>query len=262
MTAAVTSLHISRVLVALDTSAHNERTLESAARLAAGRNIELVTLFIEDRDLLHLAEFPFASEIESGSGAVRSLDSVQMARMLRHEARRLAKDLDNMSRRLHLRHSHRVVRGSYLAEAMAAAAETDILFLSRHTGLFRDYRPRTCAAVTGRATAMPETIWIWHRSSPASAAALAAAAELAAGNGRLVLLPHGDAGPDAGTAKEFRQRGIDFTVMPGVHPPALAALLRRDRGSLLVVHAADLGGDDGLTQEDLEKLSVPVAIVF
>ena len=61
MSPARKQLKINRVLIALDTSTRDNHTLDTAARLAALRNVELITLFIEDLDLLYLAELPFAS---------------------------------------------------------------------------------------------------------------------------------------------------------------------------------------------------------
>ena len=137
MSPAGKQLSINRVLVALDTSRRDNHTLDTAARLAALRNVELLTLFIEDQDLLHLAELPFASEIERASGTERKLDSLQMARAMRTEVQRLSRHLETITSQLRLRYSMRVVRGSYMVEAMAAAMETDILFLNRSVGKYR-----------------------------------------------------------------------------------------------------------------------------
>ena len=176
MSPAGKQLSINRVLVALDTSRRDNHTLDTAARLAALRNVELLTLFIEDQDLLHLAELPFASEIERASGTERKLDSLQMARAMRTEVQRLSRHLETITSQLRLRYSMRVVRGSYMVEAMAAAMETDILFLNRSVGKYRRHSLARRTTLFRRSTeyaAPAGTIWTWYQSTPGSEAALA-----------------------------------------------------------------------------------------
>lgn len=267
MSPARKQLKINRVLIALDTSTRDNHTLDTAARLAALRNVELITLFIEDQDLLHLAELPFASEIERSSGTVRKLDSLQMARALKSEAQRLSRHLETITGQLRLRYSLKVVRGSYMAEAMAAAMKTDILFLSKNVGKYRRHSlaARTALFRRGVERTVPTgTVWSWYQATPGSEAALAVAAELAAeGNKRLVVLQRaGVPEPDEKIRQLIRQRRIDYTIMAGMEPSALAGALQRVRDNLLVVHAADLSEKDQLTTASLENLGYPVAVVF
>lgn len=267
MSPAGKQLSINRVLVALDTSRRDNHTLDTAARLAALRNVELLTLFIEDQDLLHLAELPFASEIERASGTERKLDSLQMARAMRTEVQRLSRHLETITSQLRLRYSMRVVRGSYMVEAMAAAMETDILFLNRSVGKYRRHSLARRTTLFRRSTeyaAPAGTIWTWYQSTPGSEAALAVAAELAAeGNKRLVLLQRkGTPEPDANIQELIRQRRIDYSIRSGMDPGGLAEVLQGGRDSLLVVHAADLSNEDQLTTASLENLGYPVAVVF
>ncbi|MGB7837261.1 MAG: universal stress protein, partial [Terrimicrobiaceae bacterium] len=56
-------MNIRRILVALDASAHSRAALEAACELALGLDAELSGLFVEDINLLRLAQLPFASEI-------------------------------------------------------------------------------------------------------------------------------------------------------------------------------------------------------
>lgn len=262
------SVSVSRILIALDTSGQDNHTLDIAARLAASRGVELVTLFIEDQDLVHLAEFPFAREIERGSGAERRLDSLRMTRALKSEAQRVSRRLEDITRQIRLRYSLKTVRGSYMAEAMAAVTGTDILFLSRSMGVYR----RHAAVVRRHLFRRPSfrsgssgTVWAWYESSPSSEAALAVAAEIAAGSRRLVLLHSGAAGAsDEELLERLRQRHpeIDYTVMSNVDQERLVDLICPDRGGLLVVHAGDLAEGGHLSSKFLEELGYPVAVVF
>ena len=119
----------SRVLVALESSLECLSALESAADLAADMRAELVALFIEDLDLFHLADLPFAREVDRTSGMTRRLDSLQMARALRAQAHEVRRTLTRATEQRHIRSSFRVVRGHFVVEAFSAAAEKDVLFL-------------------------------------------------------------------------------------------------------------------------------------
>lgn len=267
MSPARKQLKINRVLIALDTFGRDNHTLDTAARLAALRNVELLTLFIEDQDLLHLAELPFASEIERASGTERKLTGLQMARALKTEVQRLSRQLEIITSQLRLRYSLKVVRGSYMAEAMAAAMQTDILFLSKSVGKYRrqGLAARTSLFQRGiEHAARSGIVWAWYQASPGSEAALVVAAELAAeGNKRLVVLQReGAAEPDKKARELIGQRGIDYILMAGMSPGTLADVLQGGRDSLLVVHAADLSEEDQLTTASLENLGYPVAVVF
>ena len=124
-------LIIRRILVALDASPHSLAALEAAAALAANLQAELVGLFVEDADLLKLAELPFARELGLYSAASRPLDSAQMERQLRTRARRAEQALTTAAERAQVRWSFRVARGAIAAELLAAAAEADLISLGK-----------------------------------------------------------------------------------------------------------------------------------
>ena len=63
MSAATSSIRFDRILVALDESEDHQRVLQSAAEVAARLKAELRGLFVEDVNLLRLAELPCAREV-------------------------------------------------------------------------------------------------------------------------------------------------------------------------------------------------------
>ena len=71
---------IQRILVALDASPHSQAALDAAATLAARVSAELQGLFIEDVNLLRLAELPFAREVGSFTATHRRLDARDLER--------------------------------------------------------------------------------------------------------------------------------------------------------------------------------------
>src|SRR3546814_6248904 len=60
--------------------------LELAAALAAANACELRGLYVEDQDLLHLAELPFAREVQISQAISRTLKREQLLQDLRAQA--------------------------------------------------------------------------------------------------------------------------------------------------------------------------------
>ena len=63
-----TETTIRRSLVAVEPSAQGQAALDAAARMAARLQAELVGLYVEDVELLRLAQFPFAREFSVHDG--------------------------------------------------------------------------------------------------------------------------------------------------------------------------------------------------
>ena len=122
---------IRRIVVALDASRHSLAALEAASELADALKAELVGIFVEDVNLLHLAGLPFAREVGYPSGIDRPLDSPSMERWLRIQAEQARQALASIAARRQLRWSFRVARGQVATELLAAALEADLLALGK-----------------------------------------------------------------------------------------------------------------------------------
>jgi len=116
-----------RIVVGLDADPRGRATLQAAAQLAARMQAELVGLFVEDIDLLHLAGMPFAREVGYPSSALRPIDVAAMERALRATAQEVQRTLAAIAGRAPLSWSFRIARGAMLSELRAAAAEGDIV---------------------------------------------------------------------------------------------------------------------------------------
>ena len=60
---------IERVVVTLDAASENRTAIDTAVRVAARTGMPLHGLFVEDQDLLRLADLPFARQVTIGRGA-------------------------------------------------------------------------------------------------------------------------------------------------------------------------------------------------
>ncbi len=139
---------IRRILVALDTSPHSLAALEAASELAAILQAELTALFVEDADLLRLANLPCARELLYAGQAEKAVDGRAMERALKAEAEQIRRSLQSIAGRREIQWSFRVVRGQVVNEVLAAADEADLVVMGQ-TG--RRPGPRTRVGSTARA---------------------------------------------------------------------------------------------------------------
>lgn len=131
MTETDTDRGITRILLALDASARGLAAMRAAAELAAGLRAELDALFVEDINLLRLAELPFAREVGFSSASGRPLGFEDLERTLRAQAVRIQGLLDEAAQRLHLQFRFNVARGRVLPEVIARAGGADLVVLGK-----------------------------------------------------------------------------------------------------------------------------------
>jgi len=258
---------IRRIVVALDASASSLSSLEAAARLAARCRAELVGLFVEDENLLRLADLPFAREVQPSGATERPLAAAQVARSLRVQAERARRTLGRIAGELAISNSLEVVRGNYLAEALSATVELDVLFL--RAGAAREAsRIGRAARATGAARGRvgQRRVWVLYDASPGAARVLAMARDLAAGARAdiVVVVP----APSAAAGDRLRSEAaaligeagsVSYATVPDVDPETI---VRTVRGAALVV----LKRDGSVRSDDrvralLEALDCPVVVV-
>lgn len=121
---------IRRILVALDASPRSLAALDAAVEFAARMQAELAGLFVEDVELLRLAESPFAREILCPSATVAPVHRAGMESKLRAQSERAKKALAAAADRARVPWSFRTARGHLASEVLAAAAEADLLALA------------------------------------------------------------------------------------------------------------------------------------
>lgn len=125
------TLTIRRILVALDASSHSLAAVEAAVELAARLEAELLGLFVEDIELLRLADSPYAREVLYASAKETPLSRATMEARLRAQSEQARKALVAAAERSQVRCSFRIVRGKVTSEILAAASEADLLALGR-----------------------------------------------------------------------------------------------------------------------------------
>lgn len=130
-------ISINRILVALDASAVNRSVLQAATTLAANLDAELNALFIEDINLLRLAELPFAREIVYGSEAGRGMNVADMERSLLMQTKRLRELVGTIAQQSRLRIAFDVERGDIASAICHASRQTDLLIIGKNSQLLK-----------------------------------------------------------------------------------------------------------------------------
>ncbi|MEE9904391.1 universal stress protein [Chlorobium sp.] len=122
---------IRSIAVGIDCSPHSLASLKTAADLASRMHAELLGIFVEDINLLRLTELPFCQEIRQYSPEPEKIESMELERMLRSQARQAEASLQREAEIFRVRHTFSVRRGNVPKEVVAAALEADLLVLGR-----------------------------------------------------------------------------------------------------------------------------------
>lgn len=133
--------NINRILVALDPGFHfsevDHSILQAATTLAHRLDAELNTLFVEDINLLRLAELPVAREIVYGAASGRKLNVADMERSLTTQTARLRKLVETISQQNQIKIAFDVMRGDIAREVCSASENTDLLVVGKNTQKLR-----------------------------------------------------------------------------------------------------------------------------
>jgi len=244
---------IRRILVAMDASRQSEAALEAAVDLAARLQAELLGLFVEDINLLRLAQLPFTLEVGQSSGEWRRLDASRLEQSLRAQARLLARQLTEQAARRQVSGEFRVVRGQVAPAVLAACHDADLLVLGRRGGVAIGRNVRLIiegaapvpVMLTGRRGAATGVVVLFDGGEPAYRA-LAAAAQLAVPerDRLVVLLPAASGSAEAASLSELaglwlRQQHLAAGVR-AIQPGVLGELKRvveEERARLVVMPA-------------------------
>lgn len=116
-------MKVRRIVVGLDSRLRIDAALEALAALAGELEAELIGLFVEDVDLLHLAALPFAREVGFPSATRRDLDVARMERSFEAQANELRRACEAVLKSSSVSWSFRVARGSRAEQLLSAATE-------------------------------------------------------------------------------------------------------------------------------------------
>ncbi len=124
-------MNIKRILVAIDASSYSLNALETAVNLAEKLQVDLHGIYIEDSNLLRLAQLPFAREYRFSREKSQKLDTSQMSEQLRLQATLARRHFNESVTKKNINHSFQTLQGTISGELEKAAQDTDILVMGR-----------------------------------------------------------------------------------------------------------------------------------
>ena len=164
--------NVRRLMLALDAAQCAGADLMLAVELAALIGADLEGLFVEDSDLLSLAQLPFVREVGGRSGQDRPIIRESMESLLRRRVQRVVSELERAGKARNVVVSHRTARGKVVRQALAQCESRDAVLLHAHGSL----RPVTRRGVAATAAG---PVMVWYEDGPAAAASFDIAVSLA-----------------------------------------------------------------------------------
>ena len=217
-----------RVVVDLGAVMLDPLALRAAVELAELAGAEFAGLFIEDVNLLRLGSLPFAAEIGLASAAWRPLATADVERMLRLQAARLQRVLEEAARVIAMEWSFEVTRGMPLASLLEARGDVVVVpgaarRRGGHDGPEQALRQAFAGGPAGTAAGGRGPVAVVLDQGAASGRALESAQALARNRAveTLVIATVGAMEMDAGHAPDMRTIRLPDSV-----PETLARALR------------------------------------
>jgi nucleotide-binding universal stress UspA family protein len=272
---------IKRILVALDASVHSLAALEAAVELAARLSSELIGVYVEDADLLRMAELPFVREISPVSARSRRFNGQEAERQFRAQAVRIHRSLHREAKRTQVRWSFQIKRGSVASALLRAASEVDLIVLGKAGWPVTTERrlgstarvvlsrvPGLALIVQHGARLRSPVAVVYDGSSLGRKALRVAESILPQGNGHLdvfLLSPSLDAvdrlQSQARQSLEGKATTVRYRILTGTNVSRLVQIMQSDGVGTLVVPATSAIADEEALIELLDRLESPVLLV-
>lgn len=251
-----------RILMALDSATEDISAVETAAALAARLRAELLGLFVEDIDLVRLAEHPEVSTFSTLSATRQSLVADHLKRALRVQLARSRHAMEQAAQRRRIRYTFEVRQGRLTAEVLTAAGNADLVIVGWtggvSTALLTRGREGPLAAACVLAEEAPHSVLLLrpgasaggplllaYDGSVSAGQALAAAIEIAdEDGGRIEIALLADRLDQAEALRREVEQvlaavpvEIRFVHLPKADAEALCAWAGKRRASLMVLGA-------------------------
>lgn len=155
-----------RITVALRGEAAEAQLLGWAARFARETASELAGIFLEDIDLLHLAELPLAIEICRTTSVRRPVQAGELSRQLASQASAAEQVLARAAEEAGVAWSFSVARGAVTALLVKAVAEADVTLVPAMRRVLWAYEDAAAQARRWREGRAPVVV-VFDRSAAA-----------------------------------------------------------------------------------------------
>lgn len=270
---------VRRILVGIDASPSSLAALDAALNLAVEQGAQVEGLYVEDLNLVRLAQLPFAREVVHVTAQVRTFELKDLERQLRAQADRARGAIAEQAARRGVRWRFQVARGDIAGELLRRSEEADLVILGRsgwsgthalgstaRAALLLGSRPTILLKFGSR---MNRPIAVVADDSQVGRRALEAAAELALRQQRglqVFLLADDEAGADrlraelAGAIQQ-RQLAARFESLPAGRWVDRLRRAVEDSDCLLVLPASLTGVEPDELVRLVGQLACPVFII-
>lgn len=238
-----------RITVMLGSSGADRTTLEMLGLLTTETPAEILGLFLEDPELMALAELPVAREYCQLTHAEQRLEAADLERRLRIQARAAEQALAGLAASSGFNWSFRTVRGSLAGLLTDTIREMDLLLL----GAARSLSPLLARPALPRPQQRPVTV-IFDGSDTARRAVSVASRMASTSRQPLVILLTAT-GPDTLQAVRAQAATLagpvaaDYRELASTEPAAMLAAAHAAHASALVV-----GLSERLSPASIEQL--------
>jgi nucleotide-binding universal stress UspA family protein len=262
---------IRHVSVALDASAQSGQTIAIAVELAIMLEASLEGVFVEDINLIRIAELPFTRVVGAHSKTADNINIKEMERLLRSSARKERLKLEEIARERGIPCSFRVRRGSIKTELMNSLSESDALMVNASRQMQQHHIRRTRDAtrlLSKTVSATESPVSILFTGMEGDKRTLLTAASLASRLGRpLNVIINGEISQKdehrsmAATLLEKFGQGISYITVTDSVLNSLVDTISQSHSAILLVNAAVLNIRGDLNWASLEMLPCPVLLI-
>lgn len=222
------------ILVLLDTTPASEAALDSAARLARHRQLELIALFVEDQDLIALASHAFSREISALSGQSHPFDHETLLTRLAIQRRQIETCLNALDQQERLRWRLDVVTGPVTESIRQAALGAEWVVLGK-SGWSASRGRRLGSTAMGLIGDSPTTVMLWEgRPLPGSSTVVALITDADSAAAILAV---------ADTLATATDRALQLVFPPGLDPAVEQLILDARSGASTATTVEQLGSN-------------------
>ncbi|MCB1950126.1 universal stress protein [Nitrosomonas sp.] len=274
-------IQIKRILVALDASTVDRNILQAGIALATRFNARLDALFIEDIDLLHVAELPFVREVVYGAAVGRSINVAGMERSIQTQTARLRKLVASIAQQNQIEIALSVLRGNVASMLCDASRQTDLLIIGKNTQLLEKSQKigsitrfvlstaRCNVAVLQFGSNIERPVVVSFTGSEASQHALSLAIELAHEdhNQLIVLLPAVEDSKYQQLSKAVSESVDDYSLnvslirLTNNTAEQILQVVHRHQGRLLLLESGSTFLSETQKQTLITQANVPVILL-
>lgn len=122
---------VKRILIPLDNSRHSFAALQAAVELARHYDAEIEGLFVEDINLLKLAEMPFHQEVGEYTAIIRELSTDGLSRGIIVQSRWVVQSFRKMINQTELKSDFVVLRGEVSETIRKESQKYDLIILGK-----------------------------------------------------------------------------------------------------------------------------------